>query len=51
MEIKNLKVRMASLGLSLALAGGPSIATALPVFAEDDIDVKPIEQALDETVN
>ena len=51
MEIKNLKVRMASLGLSLALAGGPSIATALPVFAEDDIDVKPIEQSLDETVN
>ena len=43
MNIKNLKVRMASFGLSLALAGGSSFAMTLPVFAEEDNDIKEIE--------
>ena len=48
MNIKNLKVRMASIGLSLALAGGSSLAMAMPVFAEDEADVNEIEITLDE---
>ena len=48
MNIKNLKVRMASIGLSLALAGGSSIAMSMPVFAEDEADVNEIEVTLEE---
>lgn len=49
MNIKNLKIRVTSFGLSLAVFGGASIATAMPVFAEDEVfDATKIEQSIDE---
>ena len=43
MKIKNLRVRMASIGVSLVLAGGYGGAMAMPVFAAEDAETTDVD--------